>query len=153
MKKLINNTYFRLLFVMVLGLFTEEIIFRIINEADLLTFSTLRILVEVIIISGLLSFLINLCKHSIVKKILLGFVLFVGAFYSCFQLGFNSFIGVFASLNASSQLGAVVDYIKDFFDSFKYEYFLTLIPFVGYLGVLILFRKYKLDRASIKWTA
>ena len=153
MKKVINNTYFRLLFVMVLGLFAEEMIFRVINEADLLTLSTLRILVEVIIISGLFSFLINLCKHSIAKKILLGLVLFVGAFYTCFQLGFNSFIGVFASLNASSQLGAVVDYIKDFFDSFKYEYFSTLIPFVGYIGVLIVFRKNKLDRTSIKWTA
>ena len=153
MKKVINNTYFRLLFTMVLGLFAEEMIFRIINEADLLTLSTLRILVEVIIISGLFSFLINLCKHSIAKKILLGLILFIGGFYTCFQLGFNSFIGVFASLNASSQLGAVVDYIKDFFDSFKYEYFITLIPLLGYLGVLIVFRKNKLDKASIKWTA
>ena len=153
MRKIFNNTYFRLLFVMVLGLFTEEMIFRIINEAELLTLSTLRILIEVIIISGLFSFLINLCKHSIAKKILLGVVLFIGAFYSCFQLGFNSFIGVFASLNASSQLGAVVDYIKDFFDSFKYEYFLTLVPFVGYLGILIVFRRNKLDKTSIKWTA
>ena len=150
MKKVINSTYFKLLFVMIICLFTEEMIFRIISEGDILTLGTLRILVEVIIISGLLSFLINLCKHSIAKKILLGVLLFAGGFYTCFQLGFNSFIGVYASLNASSQLGAVVDYIKDFFDSFKFIYFLTMIPFILYVIALIVFRKHKLDRSDIK---
>ncbi len=153
MKKVISSTYIQLLFVMIIGLFSEEIIFRIISDGELLTLGSLRIFIEVIILSTVLSFLINLCKHSIAKKILLGIILFAGAFYTCFQLGFNSFIGVYASLNASSQLGAVVDYIRDFFDSFKYIYFLTFIPFILYIIGLIVFRKHKLNRSSIKKSA
>ena len=40
-----------------------------------------------------------------------------------------NFIGVYASVNSSSQLGAVTDYIKDFFASFLNKYYLILIPF------------------------
>jgi len=138
---------------MIISLFSGEIIFRFLSDGKILTLGTLRIFVEILILSSLFSFLINLCKHSLAKKILLGFVIFICGFYMCFQLGFNSFIGVYASLNASSQLGAVVDYIKDFFDSFKLEYFLTFIPFVLYIILLIIFRKHKLTRSNIKKTA
>ena len=153
MKKILNNSYLKIFLILTLSLFAEEIIFRIIGESHVFTFGTLRILVEVVIISGLLSFLINLCKHSIAKKILIGIVIFAGAFYTCFQLGFNSFIGVFASLNASSQLDEVSDYVKDFFASFRPEYFLTVIPFVLYIIGLIIFRKKKLDRSKVWKTA
>ena len=153
MKKILNNSYLKIFLILTLSLFAEEIIFRIIGESHVFTFGTLRILVEVVIISGLLSFLINLCKHSIAKKILMGIVIFAGAFYTCFQLGFNSFIGVFASLNASSQLDEVSDYVKDFFASFRPEYFLTVIPFVLYIIGLIIFRKKKLDRSKVWKTA
>ena len=142
MKKILNNSYLKIFLILTFSLFTEEIIFRIIGDSHVFTFGSLRIFVEVVIISGLLSFLINLCKHSIAKKILMGIVILAGAFYTCFQLGFNSFIGVFASLNASSQLDEVKDYIKDFFASFRPEYFLTVIPFVLYvIGLIILLSK------------
>ena len=153
MKKILNNSFLIMFFVLTISLFSEELIFRIIGDSHVFTFGTLRILVEVIIISGLVSFLINLCKHSIAKKILMGIVIFAGAFYTCFQLGFNSFIGVFASLNTSSQLEAVQDYIKDFFGSFKPVYFLTVIPFILYIVGLIVFRKKKLTRTKVWKTA
>lgn len=153
MKKVFNNTYLKLFVIMTISLFIEEIIFRIISDSYVFSFGTLRIFIEVVIISGLLSFMINLCKHSIAKKILLGIVIFAGAFYTCFQLGFNSFIGVFASLNASSQLDEVKDYVKDFFASFRPEYFLTLIPFVLYIIGAIVFRKDKLNRTKVWKTA
>ena len=153
MKKILNNSYLKIFLILTFSLFTEEIIFRIIGDSHVFTFGSLRIFVEVVIISSLLSFLINLCKHSIAKKILMGIVILAGAFYTCFQLGFNSFIGVFASLNASSQLDEVKDYIKDFFASFRPEYFLTVIPFVLYIIGLIIFRKKKLERSKVWKTA
>ena len=36
--------------------------------------------------------------------------------------GFNNFIGVYMSLGTSSQLGAVIDYIREFVLSFKWYY-------------------------------
>ena len=153
MKKILSNSYLNIFFVLTLSLFTEELIFRIISDSHVFTFGTVRIFVETIIISSLFTFIINLFKYSIAKKIAMGIIIFAGAFYTCFQLGFNSFIGVFASLNASSQLDEVSDYVKDFFASFKPLYFLTVLPFVLYIIGLFAFRKHKVEKCKIWKTA
>ncbi len=97
MKKILSNSYLNIFFVLTLSLFTEELIFRIISDSHVFTFGTVRILVETIIISSLLTFIINLFKHSIAKKIAMGIIIFAGAFYTGCQLVFNSFIWGYAS--------------------------------------------------------
>ncbi|MDE5539683.1 MAG: LTA synthase family protein, partial [Bacilli bacterium] len=76
-------------------------------------------------------------------------MIFATSVYTCVQLGFYNFLGVYASFQTSSQLGAVKDYIKDFLRSFKWQYFLTLIPFVLVILFFVIFSK-KLNKENIK---
>lgn len=68
--------------------------------------------------------------NKLISKILVLLVSFALSAYTFFQIGFNNFIGVYASVNTKSQLGAVKDYIIDFFASFKGTYYLAFIPFI-----------------------
>ena len=52
------------------------------------------------------------------------------AIYAFLQMGFNNFIGVYMSVNTSSQLGAVVDYVREFLASFLPIYYLVFLPLV-----------------------
>ena len=127
--KYLNNNFIRTYLLLILSLFTEEMIFRAISGLSLFTYASLRIFIFLNIISCLLAYLLNFTR-PLFRKIATSIIIFAGCVYSCCQIGFNNFLGVYISLQTSSQFGAVVDYIKDFFLSFKWNYFLTLIPFV-----------------------
>lgn len=148
MKNKINNSYIITYLVLMLGIFLPEVIFKIINKSSIFTISTLRIFLGINIICAIISFILNF-TNSLVKKIVSSLLIFATSIYTCVQLGFLNFLGVYASFQTSSQLGAVKDYIKDFFRSFKWQYFLTLIPFVLVILFYIIFSK-KLNKENIK---
>ncbi len=139
MSKKINGYTFTFLTLM-LGMFTSEIIFRVINESSLLDLAVLRIFWEMNILAALLTFLFMKLKVK-ARRICSLIVLFLSNVYACLQLGFNNFLGVYMSFQTSSQLGAVKDYVADFIRSFKGYYFLTLAPFIIVLILYVVLAK------------
>lgn len=128
-----------LLFV---GFFLTEIIFRIINGSALFSWSLFRIFLIANIFGLLFALLFSLIKPK-VTKYLIGGITFIVCFYSYFQIGSFNYIGAYMSINASSQLDKVTEYITDFFSNFNLSYYSLFIPFI--LIVLFLIFEKKLN--------
>ncbi len=149
MKKILNNSYTITYIILLLGLFLPEIIFKLINKSNVFNISTIRIFLGINILCVIMSFILNF-TNKIIKKIVTSLLVFASSIYTYAQLGFFNFLGVYISFQTSSQLGAVKDYIKDFVRSFKWQYFLTLIPFVIIISFYIFFSK-KMSNEKIKF--
>lgn len=149
-KEFIKTTWFRYTVVLFLGIFLGEMIFRLCAHMPVFSYPTIRIMISTLLLSSLIGYLVSFCGR-IPARIIIGLVVFLTNFYAYLQLGFNNFLGVYMSFGTSSQLGAVVDYIKDFLHSIKYIYYTCYIPFVLVLVYLILFEKklYNSDRSNI----
>lgn len=149
MKKKFTNSYIFTYILLLTSLFLGEMIFKVINSSNIWSFSTLRILIGLNIISVICTYLINFLKPKF-RKIITSIIALIGGIYGCAQAGFYNFLGVYISLQTSSQLGAVVDYIKDFILSFKWFYFLILIPSILLIIFYIFFDKETHEEMSLK---
>ena len=129
MKNLLKNNLIKNYMILVVFFSLLEISFRLISGISLNNIALLRIFIGVNFVSVLLSFILS-WFNKLISKILVFLVSFALSAYTFFQIGFNNFIGVYASVNTKSQLGAVKDYIIDFFASFKATYYLAFIPFI-----------------------
>lgn len=129
MKNLLKNSLIKNYFIFVIFLSLLEVTFRLISGLSLNNIALLRIFIGINFVSILLSFILS-WLNKIVSKIIVYILSFFLSTYTFFQIGFNNFIGVYASINTKSQLGAVKDYIFDFFSSFKGVYYLAFIPFL-----------------------
>lgn len=110
-------------------LFSLELIFKFTNDFKIIDWSILRIMLGISIFCLFISYIEYFIKPKFYKYINITIIV-VASIYAFIQTGFNNYIGVYMSLGASSQLGAVVDYIKEFFGSFKTCYYLNLLPLV-----------------------
>ncbi|MBQ8891700.1 MAG: sulfatase-like hydrolase/transferase [Bacilli bacterium] len=128
--------------VILIPFFLIELIFKCVSHQYLIDVSILRILLSSIIISSILAFLELFLKPKNRKTINLIFMLVI-TIYSFVQVGFHNFIGVYISINVSSQAKAVASYIFDFFKSFYWYYYLLFIP------IILLFTYYKLIERKI----
>ncbi len=129
MKKFFNNNYIKTFFVILINIILVEVIFKLINSSTIFDFTMIRIILSSIFISSILA--LGISNMGIkCRRVFTSIVNFVVCAYACAQAGFYNFLGVYMSLQTSSQFGAVVDYIKDFLLSFKFMYFLTFIPFI-----------------------
>ena len=146
----IKTTWFRYMAILFLGIFSGEIIFRLCAHMPVFSYPTFRVFISTLFLCSLFGYLLSFC-NKIVARVLIGLLIFLTNFYAYLQLGFNNFLGVYMSFGTSSQLGAVVDYIKDFLHSIKLVYYTTFIPFILILPYLILFEKkaYNNDRNNI----
>lgn len=124
--------------------FLIEIIFKIVSIFNLLDISTIRILFSTLFLSLIISF-IELFLEDKTKKILNIVLIFTISLYSLLQVGLNNFVGVYISLNVSSQTGAVISYVFDFIKSLHWYYYFLMFPFI----LLIIYYKL-LDKKRIK---
>lgn len=129
MKKLLKNNLIKNYLVFMIFLFLLEVTFRVVSGITLKSTALLRIFLGVNIASVILSYILSWFNKKVSKYLIL-IISFLVTIYAFIQVGFNNFIGVYASVNASSQLGAVTSYIVDFFCSFKLTYYLILVPFI-----------------------
>ena len=129
MKNLLKNNLIINYMIVLVFFSLIEISFRLISGISLNNIALLRIFIGVNFVSILLSFILS-WFNKLISKILILVISFAISAYTFFQIGFNNFIGVYASVNTKSQLGAVKDYIIDFFSSFKETYYLAFIPFI-----------------------
>lgn len=116
-----------------------EITFRLISGYDVFNFSLFRVFISNTFIAIILGYLTSLAKPK-VMHILNMLILFVFSFYSFVQIAFLSHMGVYMSLNASSQLHAVTAYIGEFIESIKPTYYLMFMPWLVMLLSLIIIR-------------
>ena len=106
-----------------------EVIFKITNFFSLIDWASIRIIISTLII----SFIISNIEYFIPKKIhkyINILLVFICSLYALLETAFNNYIGVYMSLGTSSQLSAVIDYIREFILSFKWYYYFNLLPFV-----------------------
>lgn len=129
MTKLVRKDIIYNFLILLISLFSVEILSRVIANSSLISFAVVRILLGLIFISIIFSAFESLFKRPITKFFNLGFLLLF-SIYSFVQAGFHNFLGVYMSFKTSSQFGAVTSYIKDFFLSFKPVYFIVFIPFI-----------------------
>jgi len=136
MKLIKGKTFFSYLTLLIFLLLTE-IIFRVISGNNIVNFSFLRVFLLINFISLILGFLTSFLKSKY-NKILNAIIVLIANIYAWVQLGFYNFLGVYISLNTSSQFGAVKSYIMDFMHSMKAEFLLAFLPFVGIITTYVI---------------
>ena len=129
MKKFFQNRVAKNYFLLFITLFTAELIFRLVMNMPVADWAVLRIFLACNVLAMLCSLLFSFLGR-IGSNIMTCVVALFASVYAVVQAGFYNYLGVFISLGTSSQLGAVKDYIKDYFDSFKNTFYLIFIPFV-----------------------
>jgi len=137
MKAFYNNV-FKNYFLLMLVMFSGEIIFRFALELPLLDWSLLRIFVGINIIALICSAIFSLFGR-IVGNILSFLLALVSSAYGIAQAGFYNYLGVYMSLGTTSQAGAVKDYIVDYINSFKWQYWMIGVPVILMLIFYIFF--------------
>lgn len=125
------------------SVFLTEIIFRIINDTQFFTWSLLRIFLIGNIFGLSVALALTFIKPKISKYIVC-ILSFLVSFYSFFQIGSFNYIGTYMSINASSQLDKVTEYITDFFSKFNLSFYTLFIPFILITLYLIFEKKINL---------
>lgn len=148
MKKYVNKNILVNTIINFICLILLEIIFKTVNFFNIIDYSMIRIIISSFIISFIISnieYFINKKIHKFVNIIFI----FIVSIYALVETGFNNFIGVYMSLGTSSQLGAVIDYIREFVLSFKWYYYFNLLPFILILIYYIFFDKKVISKFNI----
>ena len=148
MKKYINKNILLNTIINFTFLILIEIIFKIVNFYNLIDYSSIRILISNFLLSfiiGNLEYFINKKLHKYINVTLI----FISSIYALAETGFNNFIGVYMSLGTSSQLGAVIDYIREFILSFKWYYYFLLLPSILMVLYYIFINKKIINKYNI----
>lgn len=151
MKKLLNNNLIKNYIILIVFMTILEIAFRAISNIPIFNLALLRVFIGLNFIALITSFILSWMDRKYSKFIVIILCL-VYTVYAFFQMGFNNFIGVYASVNSSSQLGAVTDYIREFLLSFLPKFYLIFIPFillVAYFIFLDKFTELKLNKKFV----
>lgn len=127
-----KNKLFKNYISFLLPLFIVEVFFRVLSSMPIFDWAVFRIFLScnilALFVSGITCFL-----NELTSRIVSGVVLFIASIYAVLQAGFMNFLGVYISIGTSSQLGAVKEYIADYFASFDFVFWLLLLPFVFYI--------------------
>jgi len=133
MKKIFNlnniSKFTYNLMVLFIPWFLIEFIFKIVSNQYLIDISVIRIILSTLFLSMIFSYISLFMKNKNVKVLNLIIILTV-TIYAFLQAGFHNFIGVYISINVSSQAKAVTSYVFDFFKSFYWYYYLIFIPLI-----------------------
>lgn len=132
MKNIGKNKMFKNYISLFIPLFSIEILFKILSDMPVFDWATFRIFLSCTILSLFISFLAAFTENRI-GNLLRGGTLLLATIYAILQAGFENYIGVYVSLGTSSQLGAVTEYIRDYFDSFNPLFYLLFLPFFLFL--------------------
>ena len=128
-RKLWNNRILQNYLILMVSFLIIEIIFRAIEHMPIIHYASLRILLGLSILALFFGYILSFLP-KIIAKVGNIFLVLIASIYSILELGFHNFLGVYASVGTNTQLGAVTSYIGDFLSSFKWTYFLLLIPLI-----------------------
>ena len=127
MKKYFNKNILLNTLINFILLLMVEIIFKITNFFSLLDWASIRIILSTFILSFIVANIEYFIPKKIHKYINIILIIFC-SIYALAETAFNNYIGVYMSLGTSSQLGAVIDYVREFILSFKWYYYFNLLP-------------------------
>ena len=145
--RVLRNKFIKNYVLLMLFFTAIEISFRLISGIKVFDMALLRIFIGINFLSIIISFVLSWLT-PLFNKIFVLLLVFIASFYAFLQLGFNNFIGLYMSINTRSQLGAVVDYIKEFIASFFWYYYLIFIPFAVLIIYYIFIDKYTLSKSK-----
>lgn len=149
MKRFLSDNFINNLIVNTLVIFIIEVSFKLLNNFNVISYSTIRVLISSFIFGLIITFVARLFTKRVLRSIITLVFLFLYTFYTWLQLGFINFLGVYISMHTSNQFGAVIDYIGDYLTTFKWTYHLIYIPFIISL-VYYLYLKKKDEYNKIK---
>jgi len=130
MTRILKNKIFKNTTILTISLIVIEILFKVLLNQKILDWSIIRIVLSSLILSYFISLItVNIKKTWILRTVNLVLV-FAISFYSLIQMGFYNYLGNYMSINTSSQLGKVTDYIQDYFMSFSNRFYFILVPFL-----------------------
>lgn len=141
MKNIFLNRVVKNFILMMIVLFSSEIIFRIVLNIPIFEWSLLRIFLGISIFSLILSVLYSFCGR-VAGNVLTFLTCLAASIYALIQAGFENYLGVYMSVGTSTQAGAVTDYLSDYIKSFNSDFYFILIP-VGVLFLYYLFLERK----------
>ncbi len=139
-KKCLSNRVIANYLLLLVTFTLLEVLFRLIDNMPLLNIASLRIFLGLNILALLFGYILSFLP-KIVNKIFNLLLSFIATIYGIVELGFHNFLGVYASIGTNTQLGAVSSYIKDFLGSFKWTFYLLIIPFIFLLVYYIFIEK------------
>ncbi len=149
MKKFKTNAFLREFIFLLSFLFGIEMIFRVVGNLPLWDYSLLRIFCSCVFLSLGVELLLSFIKKETIRNIISFILLLIATIYAWVQTGFRNFLGIYMSVGTSTQAGAVVSYLKEFFASYKIEYYAIFLPVIFFL-IYILFGKKEKDEYSKK---
>ena len=152
LNKLWQIKYLKNYILLIIPLILMELIFRIIEKLPIFSYQGLRIFLGLNIIALFCSLILDYLPKLVAKiwNLLLVLILTI---YGIAELGFNHFLGVYASIQINSQASAVTTYITGFIKSFKWYFYLLAIPFILLLIYYIFIdKKLNLDMPKKKVT-
>lgn len=156
MKKLMKvwqNKFLKNYVILSLAFLILEIFFRAIEDLSIISYSGLRIFLGINILALIFSFILQFLPN-LVAKIFNPLITLGLTIYGIAELGFNHFLGVYASIQVKSQASAVSNYVIDFIKSFNWTFYLLFIPFILMLTYYIFFdKKLSIDLPKKKITA
>ena len=142
--KILKSKTFQSYFFLLIFLMLIEVSFSLLNKTSIFNISFLKIFLLINIISIVFGYMTSFLKGKITYIADL-IIILAFSIYAWVQLGFYHFIGVFASLNASGQLDAVTEFVKDFLRSISASFYLIYIPFllsvIAYIVTRFLIKK------------
>lgn len=139
-KRLWQNKYFKNYIILLLPMIFLEVVFRLIEDLSIFSYAGLRIFLGLSFVALLFSYILRFLPKLAVKIWNILLILIV-TIYGIAELGFNNFIGVYASLQMKTQASAVSSYVGDFIKSFKWTFYLMFIPLILIIIYYILFDK------------
>ncbi len=151
MKLKVNLSYWLETFITTIFLFAIELIFRIIENYEIITWANLRIFLSCFLLAIIWNFIGMLFKGIKKRRIFNIFLLLIASVYGFAQAGFLNFIGIYMSFGTRTQLEAVNSYIKDFLLSIPLAYYLLFMPVIIYLAYIILTKKNEMEESNLNF--
>ena len=128
LRKLLSNRVVNNFLVLFFAFLLLELIFRLIDQLPIFSIANIRILLGLSILALFLAYFLSFLP-KIVNKIINLILVFILTIYGIAELGFHNFLGVYASVGTNTQLGAVTSYFGEFMSSFRWTFYLLVIPF------------------------
>ena len=133
MKKYLNKNLWREIITNYLFFFSLEVIFRVIENNEIISYSTLRIVMFCFLFSAILQLTLCTSKSAKNRQTIFEIILGIASLYAFIQIGLKGFVGMYMSLGTTSQAGAVTSFIFNFFKSYRFLDFMIWIPFILFI--------------------
>ena len=138
--KLLTNKFTKPLIILFSFSLLIEIIFKAIMGLSIFDWALLRIILGLLLISGILSIILSFA-NKLITNIVISIYCLIVTLVAIAQTGFYNYFGTFMSIQTSSQAGAIGTFVVDFVKGIKPISYVLLIPFILLIVYFIFIEK------------